>query len=344
VMYFHMDSSNYGEAKVGVASSATVDGVYTYEGKFSPNDLQSRDMTVFKDTDGQAYVIYSSNNGSTINTPLRITKLTSDHTKASGEVFHFVIGDAREAPAVVKVGSTYYMITSTTSGWDPNPVKYATASSMAGPWTSWTALTDSSTTFRSQSAYIITVQGSSSTSYIYAGDRWQGDHLADSRYVWLPITISGTKMSMSWDNYWTIDTATGAHTNEPTDSGTVYEAEATKNTLHGAAVVQSCSGSGGKCVGYIGKSADNYLIFNGVTATAAGTHTLRVYYPISDKTYRTAYISVNGGTGTAHKFPPTDNVVRSVGFEITLNAGDNTIKFYNNDAYGPDLDKITVSK
>jgi hypothetical protein len=36
VMYMHIDSSNYGEAKVGVATSSSVCGSYTYRGSFQP--------------------------------------------------------------------------------------------------------------------------------------------------------------------------------------------------------------------------------------------------------------------------------------------------------------------
>jgi hypothetical protein len=346
VMYMHIDSGNYGEAKIGVATSSVVDGVYTYQHSFQPNGQQSRDVTIFQDTDGIAYVIYSSNNGGTINTPLRISHLSSDYMKASGEVYHFKIGDHREAPAVVKVGKTYFMLTSTTSGWSPNPVKYSTANSMSGPWSDWTNLVpDSGTTYRSQSAYILPVVGSHTTSYIYLGDRWQGDHLVDSRYIWLPLNLTGTKASMIWDDYWTIDPSTGAYANSPPDTGTVYEAESTANTRHGAVHSQNCTGgSGGHCIGSIGKGSENYLQFNGIHASTAGSHTIRIYYPNNDGNYRTATISLNGATGVNYKFPPTDNIIRSIRINLNLIAGNNTLKFSNNDAYGPDIDRITVSK
>jgi len=346
VMYMHMDNSNYHEAKVGVATSSVVDGVYTYQHSFQPNGEQSRDVTIFKDTDGSAYVIYSSNSSGTINTPLRISRISSDYMKASGELYHFKIGDYREAPAVVKVGSTYFMLTSTTSGWNPNPVKYSTATSMSGPWTDWTDLVPSShTTYRSQSAYILPVVGSKTTSYIYIGDRWQGDHLVDSRYIWLPLTLSGTKASMNWDDYWTIDTSTGVHENSPPDTGTVYEAESTANTRHGTVAPVTCSsGSGGHCIGYVGKGSDNYLQFNHINVPTAGNHIVRIYYPNGDNNYRTATISLNGGAGIDYKFPPSDNVVRSISITLNLIAGNNTLKFSNDHAYAPDIDRITVSK
>ena len=57
VMYMHIDSSSYGEAKVGVATSSSVCGAYTYRGSFQPLGYQSRDMGLFQDTDGSAYLL-----------------------------------------------------------------------------------------------------------------------------------------------------------------------------------------------------------------------------------------------------------------------------------------------
>ena len=56
-MYMHIDSGNYGEAKVGVATSDTVCGKYTYIGSFNPLGNQSRDIGLFQDDDGAAYLL-----------------------------------------------------------------------------------------------------------------------------------------------------------------------------------------------------------------------------------------------------------------------------------------------
>lgn len=58
VMWMHVDSSNYGDAKVGVATSDTVCGrKYEYKGSFRPLGMESRDMGLFKDDDGKAYLL-----------------------------------------------------------------------------------------------------------------------------------------------------------------------------------------------------------------------------------------------------------------------------------------------
>lgn len=59
VMWMHVDSSNYGDAKVGVATSDTVCGgkPYEYHGSFRPLGMESRDIGLFKDDDGRAYLL-----------------------------------------------------------------------------------------------------------------------------------------------------------------------------------------------------------------------------------------------------------------------------------------------
>jgi hypothetical protein len=57
VMYMHIDSGDYKEAKVGVATSDTVCGKYKYMKSFQPMGKQSRDMGLFQDDDGSAYLL-----------------------------------------------------------------------------------------------------------------------------------------------------------------------------------------------------------------------------------------------------------------------------------------------
>ena len=56
VMYIHWENGNgYGEARVCVAVADKIDGDYQFVSTFRPNNHDSRDQTVFKDTDGKAY-------------------------------------------------------------------------------------------------------------------------------------------------------------------------------------------------------------------------------------------------------------------------------------------------
>lgn len=57
VMWMHIDSANYGEAKIGVATGDTVCGKYTYLRSEQPLGFESRDSGVYVDDDGQAYLL-----------------------------------------------------------------------------------------------------------------------------------------------------------------------------------------------------------------------------------------------------------------------------------------------
>lgn len=57
VLWMHIDSSDYKEAKAGVATGDTVCGTYTYLGASQPLGFQSRDMGLFVDDDNKAYLL-----------------------------------------------------------------------------------------------------------------------------------------------------------------------------------------------------------------------------------------------------------------------------------------------
>ncbi|MFF7527833.1 RICIN domain-containing protein [Streptomyces bobili] len=222
VMWMHKENgTDYSEARAAVAVSDTVDGNYSWQGSFRPlGQHMSRDITVYVDTDGAGYMVSAARE----NYDLQIYRLTADYTGIASLVADPWHGGHREAPALFKRGNVYFMLTSGATGWNPNQQQYATATSLAGPWSAMTNVGDS-TTFNSQTAYVLPVQGSSGTSYLYLGDRWGnsfGGTVNDSRYVWLPLTFpTSTSMSMTWSPEVTVDTA----------AGTVSGTSATYNTL-----------------------------------------------------------------------------------------------------------------
>ncbi|WP_020125367.1 RICIN domain-containing protein [Streptomyces sp. 303MFCol5.2] len=222
VMWMHKENgTDYSEARAAVAVSDTVDGNYTWQGSFRPLDQHmSRDITVFVDSDGAGYMISAARE----NYDLQIYRLTADYTGIASLVADPWHGGHREAPALFKRGGVYFMLTSGATGWSPNQQQYATATSLAGPWSAMTNVGDT-TAYGSQTAYVLPVQGTSGTSYLYLGDRWGnsfGGTVNDSRYVWLPLTFpTTTSLSMSWSPEVTVDTA----------AGTVTGTSATYNTL-----------------------------------------------------------------------------------------------------------------
>ncbi|BCB77836.1 hypothetical protein Pflav_042460 [Phytohabitans flavus] len=109
VMWMHKENgSNYSEARAAVASSATVDGAYTYHGSFRPlGQHMSRDITLYNDG-GTAYMISAADE----NYDLHIYRLTADYLNVASLVGNFWDGAHREAPAMFKRGSTYFLLTS----------------------------------------------------------------------------------------------------------------------------------------------------------------------------------------------------------------------------------------
>ncbi|WP_338895430.1 RICIN domain-containing protein [Streptomyces sp. TG1A-60] len=254
VMWMHKENgSDYSEARAAVAVSDTVDGNYTWRGSFRPLDRHmSRDITVFVDTDGTGYMISAARE----NYDLHIYRLTADYTGVAALVADPWHGGHREAPALFKRGGVYFMLTSGSTGWNPNQQQYATATSITGPWTAMTDIGDS-TTFGSQTAYVLPVQGTSTTSYLYMGDRWGnsfGGKVGDSRYVWLPLTFpTSTTMSMSWTPEVTVDTATG------TVSGTnaTYDTLVARHSSKCADVTSRSQWAGAQIKQYACNGGDN---------------------------------------------------------------------------------------
>ncbi|NBM19019.1 RICIN domain-containing protein [Streptomyces sp. GC420] len=264
VMWMHKENgSDYGEARAAVAVSATVDGDYAWRGSFRPlGQHMSRDITVFKDTDGTGYMISAARE----NYDLHIYRLTADYTGIDSLVANPWPGGHREAPALFKRGDVYFMLTSGATGWSPNQQQYATAASPAGPWSAMRNVGDS-TGYGSQTTYVLPVQGAGATSYLYLGDRWGnsfGGTVNDSRYVWLPLGFpSATSMTMDWYPEIVVDAAAGTVTGQ----GGPYESLTARHSgkcldvpnqslTAGVAVVQyTCNGGGNQKVWF--KDAGN---------------------------------------------------------------------------------------
>ncbi len=123
----------------------------------------------------------------------------------------------------------------------------------------------------------------------------------------------------------------------------VGEGEQPWNMFSGAARTGDCPAcSGGVKVRFIGNGPNNYVTFTDVTVDAAGDYRMQVDYTVDGT--RSFWVSANGGTGI--EVPITgdswDNP-GSTSVTVPLQAGTNTIKFYNDNAYAPDLDRIMIA-
>lgn len=202
-MWAHVESADYSKACTGVAISDSPTGEFTYLGSFRPNGAMSRDQTVFVDDDGRAYHFYSSENNAT----LYISELTDDYQRPSGRYTRNFVKESREAPAVFKRNGKYYMLSSGCTGWDPNQAELAVADSIMGEWKTIgnpCTGTDADKTFYAQSTYVQKVMGKKDM-YIAMFDRWNKKDLENSRYVWLPFSFEGDKITIPWRDKWNFD-------------------------------------------------------------------------------------------------------------------------------------------
>nr|GMC62712.1 Glycoside hydrolase, family 43 [Ipomoea batatas]GMC64077.1 Glycoside hydrolase, family 43 [Ipomoea batatas] len=193
VMWMHIDDTNYTKASVGVAISDSPTGPFDYLYSIRPHGFDSRDMTIFKDDDGKAYLVYSSVD----NSELHVGPLNEKYLDVTRSMRRILVGQHREAPALFKNQGTYYMITSGCTGWAPNEALAHAAESIMGPWeTIGNPCIGGNkifqlTTFFAQSTFVLPLPGLPPGFFIFMADRWNPADLRDSRYVWLPLTVAG---------------------------------------------------------------------------------------------------------------------------------------------------------
>jgi hypothetical protein len=207
VMYMHIDGAYYQAARVGVAVCDTIDGKYRFLRSFRPLGQESRDIGQFLDDDGSAYLIFESRPTG----GFFIAKLSDDYLDVAESTCF--IEAPLEGGAIVHYDGLYYLIGSALTGWHPNPNKYATAKSLAGPWSDFQDIAPPwMRTYGSQSTFLLKVVGSNKTSVIYLGDMWRPGAHWDGRYLWMPLEIGGGKLRLPEPRPWSIDVASGVTT------------------------------------------------------------------------------------------------------------------------------------
>ncbi|HTJ72354.1 MAG TPA: RICIN domain-containing protein [Actinospica sp.] len=334
VMWMHIDNTSYSEAKVGVAESSTPCGAYTYLGSSQPLGFQSRDMGLFQDTNGTAYLLSEDRaNG------LRIDELSSDYLSVvsagsanGGSVALFA---DYEAPAMVKANGRYYILGSHLTGWATNDDVYASSTSLSSGWTSFQNFAPAGTdTYNTQVGNIIPVSGSSGTTYIYAGDRWTTSDLGDSPLIWLPMTLSGTTVNVGWQNSWSLDVTTGLSTSASSNptSGSTYTLKNGKSsylmdvsggsTANGGKIIQWASNGGSNQKWTLKQVSGTSDVFTVVSVNSG----LCLEVPSSSTTegVQLDQWTCNGGTNQEWAFDPVGSYATSgdAVYQLTpLNSG-----------------------
>lgn len=200
---------------MGIATSKSITGEFKLVDTLIPLDMSAGDFDLFVDDDQKAYLIFGK-----VHTEIVIAELTDDYKNITGKYsthLHFFGPPiAREAPAFFKRNGYYYMITSGTTGYYPNPSLAAKAKDIHGPWyiTGDPCENDSGkNSFNSQISSVFKVPDRDL--YIAIGDRWvvnledewkKSSWLIDtsiSEYVWLPITFDENENpKLNWKTSW----------------------------------------------------------------------------------------------------------------------------------------------
>lgn len=210
IMYMHVDTLGYTDQFVGYATSASITGPYSFKGPllFEGKPIRRWDMGAFQDRDGSGYVLIHGG---------AIYKLNEDY-KSIRERTNENIASGFESPAMFRKGDTYYFIGSHLTSWERNDNDYYTSNSLNGPWTKRGFIAPEGTlTWNSQSSFVLPVEGSRDTTYMFMGDRWSfPKQRSAATYVWQPLTVSGSSVSIPrYDQAWKVDRLTGV--NMPSD-------------------------------------------------------------------------------------------------------------------------------
>ena len=155
-----------------------------------------RDMALFRDDDGAAYVYYASESNKT----LYAVRLSDDYTDivrpaVQGQTWARLFPEPASRSARAVQGGRLVLhdhlrrspggrrtpraITSPIARWDRGPPSAIPSSG-----------DDSLTTFRSQSAFVLPVPAACARCFIYMGDRWEQRALQNSTYIWVPFVVS----------------------------------------------------------------------------------------------------------------------------------------------------------
>ncbi len=208
VMWWHHDIKGCGHdrALAGVAVSDSPAGPFEFLEVFRPHWVMARDCTLFKDDDGTAYFIFASDD----NANLVITRLTDDYLKPDVAYARVFPGRYMEAPCVFKNNGTYYLIASDCTGWLPNEARSAYAGSIWGNWKEFgnpSLGEGAEMCFGAQSTCVFPIHGRPGE-FVFMADRWRPEDLADSRYVWLPVSFrsvpgySAPRPFLPWKDQW----------------------------------------------------------------------------------------------------------------------------------------------
>lgn len=223
VIWMHYEGHNaYNVAEIGMAVADKIDGDYVFKEHYRPLNLDSRDLNVYQDDDGKAYLICTTLN----NQYVSLFELDSTYMKIKSEIYRGSAADDMECEghAIVKSKEgKYYWMMSWCTGWNFNDNRYFSASALKGPWSKGQLVATSGTnTYESQVGWASALPGNDGRNFVYMGDRWSVNDFAMSRMAMLPFTVVDGKLSVQWFDRWYPDMDSGFTRGEPYFPDGVY--------------------------------------------------------------------------------------------------------------------------
>ena len=198
VMWLHLDDASYCFAGAGTAVADRPEGPFRLLHARQPNRQDCRDMTLFRDADGRAYLVHSKDWNKTMN----IARLTEDDTDVDGFYVSVLQDQEREAPALCLHNGMYYMVTSGCTGWNANAALYAACPQLLGKWKLFDNPCEGPAarkTFYGQSTFLFQAEGN----WYLMLDHWIPKNLQKSGYSILPVTFDGEGiMTVRWEPEW----------------------------------------------------------------------------------------------------------------------------------------------
>ncbi len=162
-----------------------------------------------------------------------------------------------------------------------------------------------------------------------------------SSYIWLPLTISGTSVSMKNFVSWVPTASFASWQKAPAE--TSYEGE--KGTYDGKARNVDCSGCSNKlAAGYIGGPDKGSVSFSNIRSDIDGMTTIRINFINADSSPRHANVRVNGDDGRTVAFLPAkgDPGISTVHAKLRKGSENTVVIEGLGTAWGPDIDRLVV--
>lgn len=299
VVWCHWEQGNYGASEAACFVCDSVNGPYKFVWAGRPLGVKSRDCTAYVDDDGTAYFISTTSENQNIG----LFRLSDDYLSVVEHTSLFN-GQAREAPAVVKVNGYYFMIFSACSGWDPNQASYAYSRNLKSGWSGRINI-GNGIAFDTQASAILKLQGRSGTTYMYVGDRWQDPNLPESKTIMFPIYFNGTNITFNYRQQFDLDLATG--TIRDTDTSNRISKKGWKVVAYSS---QETQGENGAVANVIDGIYSNKWHTRYSGSVAAAPHFITV--DMGAEHY------INGFLPTPRTDGNTNGLVRDYTFEVSL--------------------------